>query len=65
MLERIRARPDGSPLDAQDRVTFSAGIVSTVAPGLETVDAYIARANARLYIAKVSHDAVVSADIAA
>lgn len=65
VLERMRARPDGSPLDAKGKVTFSAGIASTSEPGLETIDALIARADARLYVAKVPRDAVVSADVTA
>lgn len=64
VLERMRARPEGSRLDAQGRVKFSAGIACTSELGLETVDALIARADARLYVAKVPRDAVVSFDAA-
>ena len=63
VLERLRARPAGAPLDAQGRVTFSAGVASTEEiGGLETVDSLIARADARLYLAKVPRDAVVVSD---
>lgn len=63
VLERVRARPAGAPLDAQGRVTFSAGIASTAEPcDLETLDELIARADARLYLAKVTRDAVITTD---
>lgn len=63
VLERLRARPTGAALDAQGRVTFSAGIACTTeADGFETVDALIARADARLYLAKIPRDAVVLSD---
>lgn len=44
-------------------MTFSAGIASAAeAGGLQTVDALIARADTRLYVAKVSRDAIIFAD---
>ncbi|WP_277583868.1 hypothetical protein [Pelomonas aquatica] len=64
MLERLRARPAGAPLNAQRRVTFSAGVASTEEiGGFVTVNALIARADARLYLANVPRDAVVVSDV--
>ncbi len=63
VLERLRARPSGAALDAQGRVTFSAGVACTAEPDqFESVEALIARADSRLYLAKVPRDAVVLSD---
>jgi len=61
VVERIRTRRAAAP-PSRWSVTFSAGVASTASEeGVSDVDGLLARADARLYAAKVTRDAVVVA----
>lgn len=61
VVERLRTRGRGGA--GALPVTFSAGIASTAEPGgVDALDALLARADARLYVAKVTRDTVVAED---
>jgi len=63
VLERLRTRSSGNPLDQHGRVNFSAGVASTFeVDNFQSFEALIARADIRLYLAKVPRDTVVATD---